>query len=377
MREVPVKRLRRHLGWVPLLLGCVAIALVLYSLVQPRSALGPIESDHIFERDGLLGRRLQPNLRNARGVFPARPHPLPFQGGDPEYANRITKRDEYYLNTNSDGFRGIREYAEHPAEGVIRVGTIGDSITFGFGVADDESYPAVLEELLSEHGRYEVINAGVHSYDSSRGLRALRSRLLTYHPDVVTLCVGVNDSVSIPEHRELEGGQLWLPDWRYKELDAEFEANMRQMVRLCRDEGIQVVLVVPPVNGFFPFPDVQLYLDRTRALAEELDLPLVDLQLAFEEREKRDGLVLVTEGTTQTLVGYRDGEPRELLSTRVDPARFQYVADEIYDYIDREPVDMSLAFDGSHPNADGMRFIAELLQPVILALDVPPRAAPR
>ena len=281
------------------------------------------------------------------------------------------------LSTNSKGFRGTREFSEHPEEGVIRIGTIGDSITFGFGVADDESYPAVLEQLLSEHGRYEVINAGVHSYDSSRGLRALRSRLLDYHPHVVTICVGVNDSVSIPEHRELQGGQLWLSDGRYRQLEAEFDANMREMVSLCRDQGVQVVLVVPPVNGFFPFPDVQLYLDLTRRLAEELDLPLVDLQHEFEEYEKRDGLLLVTEGTTQTLVAYRDGEPRELLTTRVEPARFQYVADEIYDYIDREPVDMSLAFDGSHPNAEGMRFIAELLEPVVLGLDVPPPAATR
>lgn len=370
-----MKRLRRHLGWIPLLLGCAAIALVLYSLLQPRSALGPIESDHIFVRDGLLGRRLQSDLRGARGVFPARPHPLPFRGDDPEYTRRITKRGEYVLNTNADGFRGTREYSEDPGEGVIRIGTIGDSITFGFGVADDESYPAVLEELLSEHGRYEVINAGVHSYDSSRGLRALRSRLLAYHPHVVTLCVGVNDSVSIPEHRELEGGQLWLSDRRYEELEAEFETNVREMVRLCRDEGIHVVLMVPPVNGFFPFPDVQIYLDATRRIAVEMELPLVDLQRAFELKEKRDGLVLVTEGATQTLVGYRDGEPRELLTTEVDSGRFQFVADEIYDYLDREPVDMTLAFDGSHPNAEGMRLIAELLEPVILELT--PRAATR
>ncbi len=372
-----MKRLRRHLGWIPLGLGCVAIALVLYSLVQPRSALGPIESDHIFERDGLLGRRLQPNLRGARGVFPARPHPLPFRPDDPAYTNAITKRGEYFLDTNSDGFRGTVEYTERPGEGVIRVGTIGDSITFGFGVADDESYPAVLEALLSEHGRYEVINAGVHSYDSSRGLRALRTRLLPYHPDVVTLCLGVNDTVSIPEHRHLEGGQLRLSQARYEELEAEFEANMREMVRLCREQGTQVVLVVPPVNGFFPFPDVTRFVGLTRKVALELDLPLVDLEQAFLQREKRDGLVLVTEGTTQTLVGYRKGEPRELLTVEVDPDRFQFVADEIYAYIDREPVDMTLAFDGSHPNAEGMRLIAQLLEPVILGLEPPERLAPR
>jgi len=198
---------------------------------------------------------------------------------------------------------------------------------------------------------------------------------MVYHPDIVAICVGVNDSVSIAEHRELEGGQLWLSAARYRELEAEFESNMREMVRLCRDEGIQVVLLVPPVNGFFPFPDVGCFLDMTRRLASELDLPLVDLEQAFLQRETRDGLVLVTNGSTQTLNGYRDGMPSELLTAEVDPARFQFVADEVYDYIDREPVGMTLAFDGSHPNAEGMRLIAELLEEAILELDLPPSAA--
>ncbi len=365
-----MKRLKGYLGLIPLVLGCAAIALVLYSLVQPPSALGPIHSDHIFDRDGGHGHKLKPDLRNARGMLPARPHPLPFQPNKPEYADRITKRAVYYLNTNSVGFRGVEEYEEFPAPGVIRIGTIGDSITFGYGVADDESYPAVLEQLLSEHGSYEVINAGVHGYDSRKGLHALRSRLLPYHPHIVTLCVGVNDSVSIPEHAHLEGGQLWLPEERYVEMVSQFEANMDQMLGLIEESGAQPVLMVPSVNSFFPFPDVQRVLDAIRRMADERGLPLVDLQKAFREREEQDGLVLLEEDHVQTLVRYRNGKPKELVTVEVDPDRFQYVADEVYDYIDAKPVDMALAYDGSHPNAAGMRVIAEQLEEAILAMDV-------
>ncbi|MDQ3332921.1 MAG: GDSL-type esterase/lipase family protein, partial [Planctomycetota bacterium] len=46
-------------------------------------------------------------------------------------------------------------------EGVTRVACVGDSITFGSGVADREknSYPAVLDTLLGES--YDVRNFGV------------------------------------------------------------------------------------------------------------------------------------------------------------------------------------------------------------------------
>lgn len=66
------------------------------------------------------------------------------------------------VSINGQRFRGPREYAVRPPPGVTRVAVLGDSMTFGWGVEDAETYPAQLERMLVERaaGGYEVINAG-------------------------------------------------------------------------------------------------------------------------------------------------------------------------------------------------------------------------
>jgi hypothetical protein len=47
---------------------------------------------------------------------------------------------------------------------------LGDSVTFGYGVDQTQSFPAELERLLNQSGKYEVINAGVPGYSlAARG----------------------------------------------------------------------------------------------------------------------------------------------------------------------------------------------------------------
>jgi lysophospholipase L1-like esterase len=57
--------------------------------------------------------------------------------------------------------RGPRDYGP-PADRTTRIAVLGDSVAFGWGAEDDETYPAQLEEILNARGgtRVEVINAG-------------------------------------------------------------------------------------------------------------------------------------------------------------------------------------------------------------------------
>jgi lysophospholipase L1-like esterase len=73
----------------------------------------------------------------------------------------------------------------------------GDSITFGFGVSDAESYPAALSALLERRG-VEVRNAGVTGYTSYQTLRWLRQQLRGGRVDDVTLLIGWNDGTKRP-----------------------------------------------------------------------------------------------------------------------------------------------------------------------------------
>jgi hypothetical protein len=71
---------------------------------------------------------------------------------------------------NSQGFRGPEVALDkHPR--TLRIACIGDSHTFGYGVGDSETWPAVLQELLDggETGlRVEVLNFGVQGYDTQQ-----------------------------------------------------------------------------------------------------------------------------------------------------------------------------------------------------------------
>ena len=82
--------------------------------------------------------------------------------------------DSKLLNTNADGFRGVREFALKKDSAKTRILLLGDSFTFGEGVSDDETYAQVLQRALPGA---EVINAGVHGYAHDQMLTMLREQL--------------------------------------------------------------------------------------------------------------------------------------------------------------------------------------------------------
>jgi len=98
------------------------------------------------------------------------------------------------LRTNETGFR------THPAskmeQAQRRILVLGPSSTFGWGVLQEEAYPAVLEDLIGAT-RTEVpttvFNAGQIGYSSWQGLKLFRSELNRLKPDVIVIAYGVND----------------------------------------------------------------------------------------------------------------------------------------------------------------------------------------
>jgi len=97
------------------------------------------------------------------------------------------------------GFDGNAEAApatqqDQPAyEGTIAA--VGDSLTAGLGVNEEEAYPARLERKLREAGhRWRVINAGI-SGETSSGVLSRVAWVLKLKPDIVILETGANDGL--------------------------------------------------------------------------------------------------------------------------------------------------------------------------------------
>ena len=119
------------------------------------------------------------------------------------------------------------------ADGGRVVLCLGDSLTEGYGVEDEHSYPSVLERRLRERGReVRVINAGINGSTSASAVRRLRWQLKA-KPDVMVLALGGNDGL------------------RGLDLD-ETEKNLSEAIEMAKQAGVEVVLAgmqIPPNYG--------------------------------------------------------------------------------------------------------------------------------
>lgn len=100
---------------------------------------------------------------------------------------------------NNDGLRE-REIPRTKRPGVVRVAVVGDSVTFGWGVPQDQTYPRQLEAMLNvrrplgEGIAFEVINFGVGNYAIGDVAAMLEHKALAYDPDLVIYGAFINDA---------------------------------------------------------------------------------------------------------------------------------------------------------------------------------------
>lgn len=101
----------------------------------------------------------------------------------------------FHMSTDRRGLRAPLHEGEKPP-GVLRVLALGCSTTLGWGVEDDESYPAVLEKLAiaGGHAQVQVLNGGQPGYTSFQGLWLWDTTLRATAPDVVLIGYVVQDA---------------------------------------------------------------------------------------------------------------------------------------------------------------------------------------
>ena len=112
-----------------------------------------------------------------------------------------------------------------PADAVVLA--FGDSLTYGTGANEEESYPAQLAKLAGRR----VVREGVPGEVSASGLARLPAALDEYRPRLLLLCHGGNDFLQrLPREKAAE--------------------NLRAMIRLAKSRGIDVLLIGTPEPGF-------------------------------------------------------------------------------------------------------------------------------
>jgi hypothetical protein len=89
------------------------------------------------------------------------------------------------FSVNSYGMRD-QEYELTAPAGTQRIALLGPSYVMGSGVADNETFDAMLEWQLNEQGRpTEVLNFGVAGYSVAQELWSLDNMALQFQPDVI------------------------------------------------------------------------------------------------------------------------------------------------------------------------------------------------
>ena len=148
-----------------------------------------------------------------------------------------------------------------------RVAVLGDSLTAGFGVRVDASFPAQLGAALAKEGlACEILDAGV-SGDTSAGGAARLDWVLADRPTHLLVELGGNDAL-----RALPVEQL--------------RSNLDDIARRAKAAGVRVMLagMLPPPNLGRAYFDA--FAAAYRDVAQEHEIPLYPFFL--------DGVVFAT-----------------------------------------------------------------------------------
>lgn len=230
------------------------------------------------------------------------------------------------VEVNSLGLRGPELLEPKGGGRVVRVLGLGDSHTFGWGVAQDEAYLAQLGRALTATAapgvRIETLNFGVPGYNSVMEVESFIQQGLGLEPDVVTIQYCANDSV-LPNFltkrdyltnfrksfllgalRGRTGGSeliasqyaLSYPPGQPQEMDpAQAPPQYRHLVgwpalveaykRLkaaCDQAGAPLFLLLPTEQSWEAFkwgqghPTRDPHYDKIHALCDELGIPVID-----------------------------------------------------------------------------------------------------
>lgn len=128
-----------------------------------------------------------------------------------------------------------------------KIVAFGDSLTYGYQLPRDASYPSLLNQELNY--KYDVVNYGINGNTTIDGLNRFEDMLEKESPQLVILALGGNDILK-----------------RVKPENTK--SNLIKMIKLSRESGAQVLLLPnpePSVKGlFFGLKDYYIFDDVSK-----------------------------------------------------------------------------------------------------------------
>ncbi|MCD4785855.1 MAG: hypothetical protein K8T10_18715 [Candidatus Eremiobacteraeota bacterium] len=143
-----------------------------------------------------------------------RPHPTLFWELSPGLLNMNLLQDKVF--TNSHGFRSPEISMKKPP-GQYRVMVLGDSSAFGFGVADDETFGAILSrDLRKKYPQKDVrfINGAVSGYTTHQAATFMKERGWKFSPNLIIISFNDDPQMEWKQDVQRAPGVILTPIFR-------------------------------------------------------------------------------------------------------------------------------------------------------------------
>jgi hypothetical protein len=236
---------------------------------------------------------------------------------------------------NEAGFRQYPFDSHLFDENAVRILFLGDSVTFGFGVADGNArftdlLAARLDRTSAEGHRYYVYNAGISGTEPTRWIGYLQKLMPSYRPNIVFAVFFLRDGTNICTSLVCFNGKIAALRAKYAggllskysyvaraledravadEFNSQYEALLRNayigseietatwrrektsllaLASICRDNGIAFHIVLFPVLmslDRYPFDAVEAEISR---FAGDHVIPSFSLTPGFRNRKSAD-----------------------------------------------------------------------------------------
>lgn len=138
---------------------------------------------------------------------------------------------------------------------------VGDSLSAGYGMSEQESWVSLLRDRLAARGYgYEVVNASLTGDTTGSGLKRLPRTLALHDPAIVIIELGGNDG--------LRGIPVKV-----------MRSNLAAMIELCRDTGAEVILAGMQIPTNYGSSYTQAFAAVYPELAAQYRLDLIEFFL--------------------------------------------------------------------------------------------------
>ncbi len=258
--------------------------------------------------------------------------------------NKAMELMNVMVDINSDGLRDT----EYPLEkgDDYRIIFLGDSLTFGWGVEDKDTFATILETEISSTQPTEIINFGTGNYNTEQEINLFIEKGLKYNPDKVVLFYFINDAEITPKKSD-----LWFlgyshfisfywsrinsllnnffPSKSFKEYyeslydeDQQGWINSRtaiiQLRDICRSRGIQLqVVLLPELHDVNNEIFTNVYNNLSLFLAEN-NIDYLNLAKLFENHPNQFELWVSSD----------DAHPNDVAHRKIAESSLEFINDK-------------------------------------------------